>query len=121
MSAGIHYSIELLSLSYRLHCEGDIAGLWCTMVSNRYAASENFNDGVYINRACENIEENMKTSPQESLDYYKLKPHKPRFDDDCSKLLHQRKEAKLQWLQNPNQINGDNKNNVRHESCGNFR
>jgi hypothetical protein len=29
------------------------------------------------------------------------------FDDECSELIDLRKRAKLQWLQNPNQINGD--------------
>jgi len=27
----------------------------------------------------------------------------------------------LQWLQNPSHINGDNMNNVRHETSGTFR
>jgi hypothetical protein len=35
------------------------------------------------------------------------------FGKDCSKLLDQRKQAKLQTLQNPSQINRDNLNNVR--------
>jgi hypothetical protein len=34
----------------------------------------------------------------------------------CSKLLDQRKQAKLQWLKDPSEINGDNLNNVRHEA-----
>jgi hypothetical protein len=42
-----------------------------------------------------------------------LKKHKPWFDEGCSKLLDQRKQAKLQWLQDPNEINGDNLNNGR--------
>jgi hypothetical protein len=29
-------------------------------------------------------------------------------DDECSKLLDQWKQAKLQWLQNAGEINGDN-------------
>jgi len=32
-----------------------------------------------------------------------------------SQLSEQRKQAKLQWLQNPSQINGDNPNNTRCE------
>jgi hypothetical protein len=44
-----------------------------------------------------------------------LKKHKPWFDEGCSKLLDQRKQAKLQWLQHPSEINGDNLNNVRRE------
>jgi hypothetical protein len=31
-------------------------------------------------------------------------------------LLDKRKQAKLQWLQNPSEINGDNVNNVRRET-----
>jgi hypothetical protein len=50
-----------------------------------------------------------------------LRKHKPWFDKGCSKLLDQRKQAKLQWLQDPNEINGDNPNNVRHEASRHFR
>jgi hypothetical protein len=45
-----------------------------------------------------------------------LKKHKPWFDEGCSKLLDKRKQSKLQWLQDPSEINGDNQNNVRRES-----
>jgi hypothetical protein len=37
--------------------------------------------------------------------YYELKKHKPWFDERCSKLLDQRKQAKLQWLQDPSKRN----------------
>jgi hypothetical protein len=37
------------------------------------------------------------------------------------KILDQRKEAKLQWLQDPSEINGDNLNNVRLEASRYFR
>jgi hypothetical protein len=43
------------------------------------------------------------------------------FDEGCSKLSDQRKQAKLQWLQDPNEINGNNLNNVRREACRYFR
>jgi hypothetical protein len=52
---------------------------------------------------------------QESLGYFELKKHKPWFGERCQKLLDQRKQAKLQWLQDPSEINGDNLNNVRRE------
>jgi hypothetical protein len=38
----------------------------------------------------------MKTSTTESLGYYELKQHKSWFDEECSKLLDQRRGAKLQ-------------------------
>jgi hypothetical protein len=58
--------------------------------------------------------------------YYRLvlyytKHNKPRFDDECSKLIDQRKQAKLQWLQNSSQISGDNLQNLRSETSRIFR
>jgi hypothetical protein len=47
--------------------------------------------------------------------------YKHWFDEECSKLLYQRKKAKLQWLQNPIKINGGDLKNVRRETGGNFR
>jgi len=45
-----------------------------------------------------------------------LKQHKPRFEDEYSKLLGQRKQAKMQLLQNPSKTSGDNVNSMRHET-----
>jgi hypothetical protein len=59
---------------------------------------------------------NIKISAKESLGYFEFKKHKPWFDEGCSRLLDPRKEAKLQWLHDPNEINGDNLNNVRREA-----
>jgi hypothetical protein len=82
-------------------------------VLNRFAALEDLDTEVEINSAWETIRENIKISVKESLDYFELKKHKPWFNDGCSKLLVQRKQTKLQWLQDPNEISGDNLNNVR--------
>jgi uncharacterized NAD(P)/FAD-binding protein YdhS len=40
---------------------------------------------------------------------------------ECSTFLDQRKQAKMQWLQNTNQSNVDNLNNVRREASRHFR
>jgi hypothetical protein len=50
-----------------------------------------------------------------------LKKNKPWFDEGCSKLLEQRKQAKLQRFQYSSKINGDNLNNIRREANRNFR
>jgi hypothetical protein len=50
-----------------------------------------------------------------------LRKYTPWFDEGCSKLVDQRKQAKLQWLQDPSEINGDNLNNVRSEASRHFR
>jgi hypothetical protein len=62
---------------------------------------------VDIKKAWETIRENNNISAKESLGYYEWKKHKPWCDKECSKLLDQRKQAKLQWLQDPSEINGD--------------
>jgi hypothetical protein len=50
-----------------------------------------------------------------------LKKHKSWFEEGCSKLLGQKKQAKLQWLQDPSEINTDKLNNVRCEGSRYFR
>jgi hypothetical protein len=76
-------------------------------ISNRFAALESFDENFDINNAWESIRENIKTSAEDKLGYQKLKHNKPSFHDESSNLIDQRKQAKLQWLQNPSQINGD--------------
>jgi hypothetical protein len=41
-----------------------------------------------------------------------LKQHQPWLDEEYSILLGQRKQAKLQWLQNQSQVNGDDTHNL---------
>jgi hypothetical protein len=82
---------------------------------------KNLNVSEDINRAWENIKENIKISAQESLGLHERKQHKPWFDTECAEFLDERKQAKIQWLQNPNQNNGDNLHNLRRESSRHFR
>ena len=77
-------------------------------ISNRLTALEILSDSEKINWACENIQEKIKTSAKESLGLYELKQHKPWFDENCLRLLDERKLTKMQWLQNPNQSSIDN-------------
>jgi hypothetical protein len=81
-------------------------------VSNRFASLEDLDAEVKINSAWETSRENIKISVEESLGCYELRKHKPWFDEGCSKLLDKKKVAKLHWLQDPSEINGDNLNNV---------
>jgi hypothetical protein len=37
------------------------------------------------------------------------------------RIIRTRKQAKLQWLQDPSEINGDNLNNIRREASRHFR
>jgi hypothetical protein len=53
-------------------------------VSNRFAALEDLDTEM-------EIRENIKMSAKVSLGYFEMKKHKPCFDEECSKLLYQRK------------------------------
>jgi hypothetical protein len=50
-----------------------------------------------------------------------LKQRKSWFEERCSESLDKRKQAKLQWLQDPDSIHGDNLNSVRLEANMHFR
>ena len=50
-------------------------------ISKRFAALENLSDSKDINRAGEDIKENIKTSAKWSIGEYKFKHHKPWFDE----------------------------------------
>jgi len=50
-----------------------------------------------------------------------VKQHKPWFDEECLGFLDQRKQATMQWVQDPSQSNVDNLNNVRREANKHFR
>ena len=71
---------------------------------------ENLNVDEDVNRAWGNIKENIKTSAKERLGLHELKRHKPWFDKECLGFLDQRKQATMQWVQDPSQSNIDNLN-----------
>jgi hypothetical protein len=52
-----------------------------------FAALENVNTEVDVNKAWETIRENIKISAKESPSYYELKKNKPWFDEGCTELL----------------------------------
>jgi hypothetical protein len=91
-------------------------------ISNRSAALESINDRQDIkNRAWEKIKEYFQTSAKESLGLHEWKQHKPWLDKECAQLLYQRKHAKMQCLQDPNQSNVYNLNNIRCKGSKHFR
>ena len=90
-------------------------------ITNRSVALQNLSDGEDVNRASENIKENIKTSAKDSLGLHELKQHKPCFDEQCLGFLDQRKQAKMQWIQDPSQSTVDNLNNVRCDANRHFR
>jgi hypothetical protein len=75
---------------------------------------------VNIKRAWESITENIKISAKECLGYYELK-EKKWYNEGCSNLLDQRKQGKLQWVQDPSKIIGDIPNNISYEASRHFK
>jgi hypothetical protein len=65
--------------------------------------------------------QNIKITTKESLGYYELKKHKPCIHEGCSKLFDQKKQTRMQFLENPSEINVDNLNNIRCEASRHFR
>jgi hypothetical protein len=86
----------------------------------RFASVENLDAGVGV-RAYQTISKNIKISAKESLGQFELKKYNPWFNEGCSKLLAQRKQAKLQRLQHPSKVNLNNLNNIRHEASRHVR
>ena len=82
---------------------------------------KNLNEDEDVNRSWENIKENIKTSAKESLGAHEWKQHKPWFDEECLGFLDQRKQAKMQWVQDPCQSYVHNLNSVRREVSRHFR
>jgi hypothetical protein len=81
----------------------EVKEMYQVEISSTFADLDCLDESFDINNAWEMIKENFKTSAKDNLGYQKLKHYKPWFDDEWSKLMNQRKQAKLKWLQNPNQ------------------
>jgi hypothetical protein len=78
--------VERLNLS-KLN-ELDVRKQYQNKVSERVATLEKLNDSQDINRAWENIKENIKISTKGTLGLYELKSHKPWFDEECLGFLY---------------------------------
>ena len=76
--------------------EPEVRKQYQTEITNRFAALGNLRDDKDINRAWENIQENIKTSAKESLGLYGLKLHQQWFDEEC--LLFKIKGSRLKCI-----------------------
>jgi hypothetical protein len=101
--------------------EGYVKEQYQVTIRNKFAALENLEDSGDINGAWDSIRENIKISVQQSLGYCESGHQKQSFHEKCSKLVDRRKQAKLQWLQDPSEVNENNLSNVRREASRHFR
>jgi dsDNA-specific endonuclease/ATPase MutS2 len=82
---------------------------------------ENVRDNEDINSDWKSVKENIKTSAKESLGLHEMEQHNPWLDEECLGLLDQRKQAKMQLIQDPSQNNIDSLSNVRCDASRHFR
>jgi hypothetical protein len=97
--------IDIERFNVRKLNEGDVKEQYQVTIRNTFAALENLEDSGDINGAWDNIRENIKSSAKDSLGYCESKHRKPWFDKECLELVDRRKQAKLQWLQDPSEAN----------------
>jgi hypothetical protein len=100
---------------------GEVKEQYQVTSRNKFAAVENLEDSGYISKAWDNTMENIKILAQKSLGCCKSKHHKPCFDDVCFELVDRRKQANLQRLQDPSEVNENNLSNVWQEASRYFR
>jgi hypothetical protein len=65
--------------------------------------------------------EKTRISSKESIGLCESNSYKPWFDEECLKLVVRRKQAELQWLQEPSIVNEGNLRNVRRDASRRFR
>ena len=119
VSKQVVQTLNVQRINLRKLNEMEVTKQYQTEISNRFAAVENLRDREYTKY----IKENIKTSSKETLSMNKLKQHKPWFDEECLFvfLLAQRKQAKMQWLQDPNHSKLYNPDYVRNEASRHYR
>jgi hypothetical protein len=101
--------------------EGEVKEQYQITIKNRFSALENLEDNGEINRTWDAIRENIKISTKDCISHCEAKCHKPWFDEECSEFVDRRKQADLQWLQDPSIANEYNLINVRQEASRHFR
>jgi hypothetical protein len=98
----------------------DVKEQYQVTIRNKPAPLENLENNGGINRAWDNMRQNITISAQKSLSYCESRHRKPWFDEECSKLTEQRK-VKLQWSQDPSEMNENNFSNIQQEARKHFR
>jgi hypothetical protein len=117
----VSQKINAERLNLKKLSEADVKNQYQVAIRNTFAALENLEDSGDINRSWENIRADVKISVQESLGYCESKHRKPWFDEECSKMVDRRKQAKLQWLQEPSEANEWNLSDIRREACRHYK
>jgi uncharacterized protein YPO0396 len=101
--------------------EGEVKEEYQVTIKNIFSTLENLEDNEDINRPWDAVRENINISVKECIGHCEAKRHITWFAEECLKVVDRRKQAKLQWPQDPNVVNEDNLSNVRREASRHFR
>jgi hypothetical protein len=89
-------------------------------VANRFSSLEGLEvsnvDGTWVK-----IRDSIKASAKEKVGVLETHRNKPWFSQGCSELANERKQAKLLWLQNPNDQTAEDFSNVKRNTCRTFK
>ena len=82
-------------------------------IANKFQMLESKDESVGLGEkdveaAWENIRDCIKQSASESIGYLEKRKHKKWFDKDCTNVAKKRKQVKLNWLRELNEINLEN-------------
>jgi hypothetical protein len=89
-------------------------------VANRFSTLK----ALYISRVYDRwvrIKDSIKASAKEKVGILETHRNKPWFDQECSELANKRKQAKLLWLQNPNDQTAKDFANIVQDTCRTFK
>jgi hypothetical protein len=89
-------------------------------VANRYSVLEGLEISS-VEATCVKIRDSIKSSAQAKIGILETHRNKPWFNQECSELATKRKQAKLLWLQNPNDQTEEDLTNIRRDTCRIFR
>ena len=78
---------------------------------------ENIED---VNKIWETMREKIISSAKEGIGCVGKIKNK-RFDDECTDLVKQRQQARIKWLQDPNQINAEAYSELKRRTSSTFR
>ena len=104
--------------------DGEVRNSYQVLVSNKFSALENLDEVENIedvNKIWETMREKIISSAKESIGCVGKIKNKPWFDDECADLVKQRQQARIKWLQDPNQINAEAYSELKRRTSSTFR
>jgi hypothetical protein len=85
--------IDMERFNLKKLSEEEVKQKYQVIITEKFAAMENLDDNLDINRAWGNIRENIKILAQENLGYCETRHCKSWFDEEYTILVRRRKEV----------------------------